>query len=230
MKKEIISFFLNDFWRKIGAFAIALIVWTGIHTDLQRNRMVENLPVTIRFDDPSRWVILAPPPHVAIVLRGSERRLNDLNLAGITIKAKLPPANAKLPAGRARYTVDLAASDVNLPNEVHGIACTKIMPAQIEVEIDRVETLKNVPVRAQVPSDAAGIASQLAIIPDTVEITGPSSQLKTLTSVPTALIDPRLLNDGRKIEVSLEEKPLFRYNPPQVQIMLKPPVKPTATP
>jgi hypothetical protein len=221
MKKELISFFLTDFWRKIGALAIALIVWTGIHADLQRNRTIENQPVTIKFDDQDRGVVLAPPPHVAIVLRGSERRLNDLNLAGIVIKAKIPPNYSKSITGHTRYAVDLTTANVILPSDSRGISCQNIIPSQIDVEIDRLETLSAVPVRAQVPSDAAGIASQLTITPATIEVTGPSSQLRNLTAIPTNLLDPRLLDDGKKVEISLEEKPLLRYRPAQVQVILK---------
>lgn len=219
MKKELASFFVTDFWRKIGALAIALIVWTGIRADLQRNRTIENLPIAIEFDQ-DRWVLLAQPPHVSITLRGSERRLNALNVGDIRVSVKIP-RNTQLQPGHPRCIVPLADANVSLPKDTRGVSCQNLIPAQIEVEIDRLETLSAVPIHAQIPSDAAGLASQLTITPAVIEVTGPSSVLKTLAAIPTGFIDPRQLDNGKQLDVRLEEKPFLRYNPSQVHVMLK---------
>ena len=220
MKKELTSFFVTDFWRKIGALAIALIVWTGIRADLQRNRTIENLPVTVELDQ-DRWVMLAAPPHVSIALRGSERRLNALNIADIAIAVKIPKDAQLHAGGHPHYLATLGIADVSLPRGTRGVSCHAISPAQIEVEVDRLETLKAVSVHPQLPGDAAHLASQLVVTPAAIEVAGPASQLKTLTSILTLPVDPRQLDDGRKIEAMLEEKPFLRYSPAHVQLSLK---------
>ena len=62
----------------------------------------------------------------------------------------------------------------------------------------------------------------------TIEVSGPASLIKNLDTISTLLLNPRQLDDGRPVEINLEEKPFLRCNPSQVRISLK--KTPFATP
>lgn len=177
---NLIDLLTHNWALKIAALALAVLLWTVVQADTNRQVPVA-APVQVDIRDPD-WSLARPPQPgtVRVTLRGS---LSDL--AGL---------------GVARPRVILPVEEVNDTTEVHRISAswvqfdrtlraevtvTQIEPNQVELRFQPIES-KAVPLvvttRGRLP-EGYGLEVPVQIDPSSVQVRGPAGDIAAIDSL-----------------------------------------------
>ena len=211
----------NNFWFKIFAVVIAVVVWLigSSRVYEPRNRVV---PVNLKLA-PGMTVKEITPPTVTVTLayprefRGAiDREKEEIKVVHDLLETREP----------GKIVFALSERDVERPARVQVLG---ISPSRVTAEVDRlVEKVLPVKVAYQgAPSSGYRIAGQ-SIIPPEVRVPGPESLLQKLDAIET---DPVSVT-GREItfEERVKLKPVSPYSatalsPVSVIVILRPELK-----
>ena len=179
----------HDFWLKLVAVAIAVLIWYGLARDPVAE-VAFNVPIEFRHppDDleysvgfsgnvTKRDVI----PTAEIRVRGPERILRQLTYANIHPVLDLQGAGV----GERTYT--LTPTNIQLPPEIEVV---RVIPSQLQIAFDK-RAYRLVEVRPRVLGTfASGYRiAQVKTQPDKIEIVGPAHRVQLIDSVLTDPVD-----------------------------------------
>jgi hypothetical protein len=175
--------FLEDWMMKLIALAITLGLWfgvTGLSTPV--NRRLTGIPLSLRYSN-NIEVTNSPVQEVDVVIAGDKRRVDQVDKADLSVSVDI----SDIQPGDRVLVLTPESVNVSLPA---GIKLEEILPNRIAVRVEAVEE-KEVPVQAETEGqlpEGLEIYSQM-VVPPTVRVRGPSSFIRSLTSVSTERID-----------------------------------------
>ncbi|MCX7010040.1 MAG: YbbR-like domain-containing protein, partial [Kiritimatiellaeota bacterium] len=184
---------------KLASVALALVSWVVIHSIISHERLVRDVPVSMRTDE--GWAVLdAEVKTVNILFRGSQEDLRALELAPVRVEV-----DARKKAGGLQE-VRLLAENV----QVAGAARAMYMdPATVMFVLDQ-QGEKSVTVKADFQGNAVEEAevTQIRCEPAVVMLHGPRRRLAEIDAVHTTPIDLEGRSRSfRKTHVALVLKP-----------------------
>lgn len=175
--------FLEDWMMKLIALAITLGLWfgvTGLSTPV--NRRMTSIPLTLRYSN-NIEVTNSPVQEVDVVIAGDKRRVDQVDKDDLSVSIDISDVQ---PGDRVLV---LTPETVNLSLPA-GVKLEEILPNRIAVRIEAVEE-KAVQVQAETEGqlpDGLELYS-VTVNPSSVRVRGPSSFIRSLTSVSTERID-----------------------------------------
>lgn len=189
MKVHLPRFIRHDALRKVVALFFAILIWWAVNSELSETLQVRNVPVTIRHDAVT-LVREDVTPTVDVVVRGSRKRLENVTSNDIEIVAPIP---SDIPEGVYFYGVAMSPEKNVLKTPV-GIRVTHILPNRLEVQIDRIVTKADVPVKVQFDGELKEgyRVVRAQAVPSTVSLNGAHRKLLDINEVQT---EPVLLDD-----------------------------------
>ena len=205
----------DDFWRKLGALALAATVWFWIWTELKDETLdLSDVPVSVQYDE-AKLVCLSDPPTVSLALRGNAKRFGQFKRSDVRIKLRVDDS---LVHGHSQLPLLITPDQIELPL---GISVVEIKPAQVLMEFDQIES-REITVRPQwygLPDDSL---VRYMVTPHTVKISGPSQFLSRRPFVQTVPIELKSIPpEGIQTEATIETGPRLRAFPAQVSVVFK---------
>ena len=175
--------FLEDWTTKLVALSITLALWVGV-TGLSTptTRRIAEVPLTLSYSNKTE-ITNSPVQVVSIVISGDKRRVNQITESGLVLSVDL---SDNAPGDKM---VELRPDNVSIDLPL-GVKLQEIQPSRIVVRLEAVEE-KEVPVKVETqgePAEGFEIYSE-TVAPTRVRVRGPSSYIRSLTSVPTDKID-----------------------------------------
>lgn len=186
MRPRLPSLITHDFLRKAVALFFAILIWSSVSSDV-RDQEVElrNVPVSVKYD-PNVVVLRELPKTVDVSLRGSQRRLEEVSSQDVLIVVQVP---ADIHEGVYYHNVGIS-SKTHVKRVPPGVRVIGITPDRLELQIDRLVSKPNVPVKVVF----AGALKEgyevirAAATPDAVVLRGPHRELLDINSVSTEAI------------------------------------------
>ncbi len=186
-KEKFISLFTVNIKSKIICILLALILWVFVSSNQSLlGKFPNQIPIKISNISQNHEAFL-DQDSVQIYLMAESAIWNSLKTESFTATVD---AN-----GLAEGTYEL---EVKVVSSVSGVQITRIEPSKVFVTIEKVES-KKIPVNAKVdgdPGDGMTIG-QVEIIPQEIEVTGPSSYLEMVSE---AQIEIRLNGESTSFE------------------------------
>lgn len=183
-------------------FALMIAIALSIYVNSEGNRSVVTLvvPVEITNLPEGRMIIQPSTAQAEVRVRGPSYLLSRLYSNAPSFRVDLPDGVGN------RFSSQLKAEALDLPVAVEVIS---IDPGQVEFILDtRVErTLPvNVPTAGHLPEGMKLDAVQ--VVPATIDLTGPESELKELATIDTVALDLNGLSGNltRELELKLPGK------------------------
>ena len=170
----------NNKGLKAAALLLALVSWFLIHTNISHERLVKDVPVTIRAEE--GWAVLdTSVPSVNVLFRGSLNDLRLLEQAPIRIEVDARKA------GGGRRQVRLTASHVQAAGLARPIY---IEPIEIAFVLDQ-QGEKRVTVKADFQGGPVEECEVTHVVcePEQVVLHGPRRRLAEIEQVHTTPID-----------------------------------------
>lgn len=192
----------RNFTLKLLSLAIAFSLW--LFVNFGERDTEESLKVALELRNiPSHLMITSPRvDFIDLRVSGPRTLLGRIDRNRVSVGLDL---NGVRP-GPAVFRVDAEA--LNLPR---GVKVVRINPAQVTLELDRVGH-KSVPVRlrlvGKLPPDLQVADTKVA--PDTLQVTGPASDIEDIHTVSTEALDLRDATAGT-IERELPLEPAGEY-------------------
>lgn len=198
--------FLEDWLTKLFALVITFALWIGV-TGLSKptQQRMNGVPLSLRFSN-NIEVTNETIQEVDIVISGDKRKIDQINRNDLLVSLDLTDT----PPGER--VVQLTPDNVSIPLP-NGVKLDEIQPRRIAVKIESVE-VKEIPVNVLTEgqvADAFEVYSEESE-PAKVQVRGPSSYIKSLSSISTERID--LTN--RSSNFSVADIPLNVTNPKAV--------------
>lgn len=176
--------FLDDWGMKLVALGITLALWLGV-TGLSSptTTRISGIPLNIRYSNSSE-LTNSPIQEIAIVISGDKRKIDQINKANLNASLDL----IDTPVGER--VISLSAGNVTITGLPSGIKLDDISPNRVAIKLETVEE-KRIPVKTLIEgklADGYEIYSE-TIIPQTINVRGPSSHLQKLENIATEAID-----------------------------------------
>jgi len=181
IRKIIPGFIRHDFLRKFTALFFAILVWQRVNTQIAESEILHDIPVTVLL--PENLVRTNDTPiKVSLKVKASRRILNNLSINDIQINVKLSEPTVDKNPMRISHRI-APVSDITLPS---GINIIQVKPEIISINVDR-KISKTVPVKLTSSGFLmSGYSYQIvALIPDSVIITGPQSIIRKMKEIKT---------------------------------------------
>jgi hypothetical protein len=209
---------LRNFWLKLVAFALGLLVWIHVATEKTYNYEFD-LPVTEITLQDGLALSAQPPQTLRVAVSGSGKQLlrRKWRTEGLRINA------SQFSAGR--FSVTLTSQNTSLVHPTTDIVLEEVIaPTTARLEID-VESAIELPVVATVETDADegfAVSQKFTIEPETATLIGPRNQLQGISTIMTET--RRLSSLRHSITVVLPLTPPggygFRVEPDSVAVTI----------
>jgi diadenylate cyclase len=162
---------------RLLALAIAVALWYSVSLEDRETLAERIVEASVSYSRPRNLVILDPVQNVNVRLRGSSKKIRQLNPF---------QANVQVDLSRERpgpVSITLGPDDVQVPE---GFEVVSIDPNVIRVELDR-EVTQRIPVEVQLMgTPPQGVAfGEPEVLPNQVLVTGPQSLLSHLDALST---------------------------------------------
>ncbi len=172
----------NNFWLKITAFGLGLLVWLHVETEKIYNHEII-LPITQVILSDGLVLAEAPPDSLRVSVLASGKQL---------LRRKWRDEGVEINAGQfraGRFNVNLSTQNTSLVHPTTEVTLQEIVsPKVLRLEID-VEGKKQVPITAALETEADdgfAVGQQLQIAPSTATLIGPRSRLQEVDTIRTA--------------------------------------------
>ncbi|MEQ1762813.1 MAG: CdaR family protein [Pyrinomonadaceae bacterium] len=183
LKQILRKIFLEDWLTKLLALAITIALWIGVTGLSEVGSDRYKVPLVLRLAD-SAEATNQPIDQVEIRISGDKRRLGQIREGDLRVWVDLTGT----PVGS--HTITLAPDTVAMPDLPTGIRLEDINPKKIVVRLEAIEE-KEVAVRVEtqgaVPQGMEVYSETVA--PAKIRVRGPSSFLRTLSSIATDKVD-----------------------------------------
>jgi YbbR domain-containing protein len=174
-------FLLNNFWLKLLALVIGLLVWVHVATEKTYTYQLK-LPVTRVDLKAHQTLAVQPPDSLAVIISAKGKQLLQTAWRdqGIRINA------SKLLAGE--YVLNLTPENTSLISPSKNIRLDEVVsPTPIDLNID-VESKLELPVIPDItvtPDDGYAVSGKVEVTPPNVVVTGAKSVVNKLKAVYT---------------------------------------------
>jgi len=207
-------FFRRDFLRKLVAAFFAVLIWLAVDSQLHDFATVHDIPVTLRYE-PDKLILERRVLTADVTLRGSRKRLQSLKSTDVRIAAEVPV----VPDGIYHYDIRLSPDNVS---SLPGTRVASIDPESVRVQLDRIVSRDDVPVRVRKTGELGPGYRVLGVrtVPSTVTVTGPGKILQDITEIVTEpiLLDETVIRSFEQTEVRLVPTPRVEIHPQAVLV------------
>ena len=172
--------FFQGLAKKTIALALAVILWAFTNFELDVERDI-GVPLHLSGLPETLIIVNNPPDSIALSLRGPRNLLSSF----VHSNKSIPVDLQKTEQGVLKIDLKRVASQV-IPR---GIDIVAAKPAKLSLNIDRLITkeFKVKPVLGE-PDSGYKISKKIKIVPESVQVRGPASQLSKLETIETAKI------------------------------------------
>ena len=182
-REAIINFIRRDFWRKIVALALALLLYLAINQRISENREKSFSNVPVNIDLPSDLFLNNRDLRVKVTVSGDAKTLDDIDPGALRIRAEV---NKESFIPGTPYQLRLRSDDVS--GLVYGVRVDSISPRDISLDLEPVIS-KKVPIRPRydslnkLPQDyrIAGVK----FVPTHAVLSGPAQMMNSIQEVYT---------------------------------------------
>ncbi|MBQ9446043.1 MAG: hypothetical protein IJU61_05580 [Victivallales bacterium] len=173
--------FMSDIWRRLGALALAIYVWTWINVRVTDSQIVSGIPIHISYDQNKMQLMNSPDQIRDFVVqsRGKDMDANWMLASSYELQVNMPPSV------KGTVTLEFGKDQLEVVKKPNGVTLKEMQPSKIRVTADEiVETWIGI---AHVPSKMkpnGDLVRFLAPQPARVKVRGPSRivhNLQTLT-------------------------------------------------
>lgn len=165
---------------RVLALGLALLLWFVLSFERRETRSEKQVQAAVTYMRGDDMVILNPRQTIDVTLSGPRETINRVNPFDVSVQVDLRQAEI------GTYTVNLTPENVSLPQ---GLRVDSLQPSSVEVTLDHL-VRSEVAVEPDVRGEPAAGATRgdVEVLPPTVTVTGPQSQLQNLTSLKTAVV------------------------------------------
>lgn len=198
MKNRLKALFTKDLPRKFLAIFLAALIWYAIEEQLRDITTLHNVPVKLLYDRSQLMIMDSSALTVDVVLRGTHRALSRVASGDIVLEAAMP---SDIPVGI--YFYDLPITEDNVVKLPPGIAVDTIRPSQAQIQVDRIVSKHNVPIRVRFAGSLREgyRKNRVAVTPPAVDVRGPSKVVDDLKEI---LTDRIVLDDTVGLDFEME--------------------------
>lgn len=193
------SIFTRNLGLKLGALAVALLLWFHIATEKSGYERTLEVPLVVE-GVRSGYVVAEEVPTSALVrFRGRGKRLLSLPWREVFVLVDASDI-------RSMGTRTLGIENVRYQESADLQALEVVRPEHITIEVDRLATVR-LPVAPVLNIDVAAGHTQVgavSVIPDSVTLAGPESRLRRLVQVETDTLRMRRVRRPFDREVRLK--------------------------
>jgi len=219
------NWLLKNFWLKIVAFGLGLMVWVHVATEKTYNYEFL-LPVTEITLNDGLALSKPPPESLVVVVSATGKQL---------LRRKWRQQGVKINAGQyqaGRFNVGLSSQNTSLVYQTSGISLDEVIaPSTMRLEID-VESSVELPITADletVADEGFAVGRHIGLEPTRATLIGPRSRLQSIRALST---EPRRLGSLRNsvtvtLPLATPEGYGFRLEPESVAVTV--PVFPVKT-
>ena len=216
---------LDNFWLKIVAFIMGLLVWIHVATEKTYNHEIL-LPLTeVNLKD-SLSLGIEPPDSILVAVTATGKQL---------IRRRWRTAGLRLNATQfdlGRHRASLTTENLTLADPQTSVKLASVIsPRQIYLDVDQ-ETSRMVPVKSNLVAEAGdgfAIGREIRIQPEEVTLSGPSRSLARVQYVSTAPNRLSGLRNNVTIKVPLVIPDGYGYSLDPDSVTLTVPVYPVKT-
>jgi YbbR domain-containing protein len=160
---------------RLLALTIAIALWFILSFEKRESRSEKPVQASVTYMRPENTVVLNPTQNVDVILSGSEDAIRRVNPFDVSVQVDLRRAQA------GRVNINLTPENVNRPT---GLRVESIQPSSIELVLDRL-VLRQLPVQPVIVGEpsAGATVGEPEVVPATVTVSGPESQLARVTSL-----------------------------------------------
>ncbi|MGI6355184.1 MAG: hypothetical protein GX937_08685 [Lentisphaerae bacterium] len=171
--------FFTDFWRKVVALLLAVMVWVMVDMQMQVTSTVQQVKLKIRYDD-SKFYLRRSEFDVDLEVATSAK-LSQLSAEQFLLEVDFP--ESQLNPGQ--YTINLKRLRSIVTRKPLGVRVKAILPQTLTVPFDVIKK-RQVKVLPQITGHLPeGYEQSCTCDPAEVEVTGPSLLVQGITQVVT---------------------------------------------
>jgi len=171
----------KNFWLKVIAIGLGLLVWIHVATEKIYNYNLK-LPVTEIILSDSLTLSSQPPESLTVEVIASGKQL---------LRRKWRQEGLRLHAPQyatGRHRLALTPDNITLVRQTGDILLDKVLsPVTVQLDIDKLTSVK-LPIIANIETEADdgfAVGSAVTIVPDSVILFGPRSQLRKIKTILT---------------------------------------------
>ena len=172
--------FMSDIWRRLGALALAIYVWTWINVRVTDSQIVSGVPVHISYDQ-NKMQIMNPTEQIrdfVVQFRGKDIEANWMLASSYEFQVNMPDSV------KGTVTLEFSKEQLEIIKKPAGVNLKEMQPSKIRVTADEIiETWIGI---AHVPSKMkpnGDLVRFLAPQPARVKVRGPSRIVRNLQAM-----------------------------------------------
>jgi hypothetical protein len=203
-KRILRKIFIEDWLMKLIALTITLGLWLGVSgLRAQITTRLNNIVLQPLISNEVE-ITNSPATEVALVVTGDRRKIDQIradNLIATLDLTGIPPGDR---------IVQLTSETVKVPELPTGVKIEEIQPNRIAIKLETVEE-REIPVKPEIEGSVGENFElyNIAVVPQSVRVRGPSSYIRSLDFVPTEKIDI----SNTQTDFIVEQVPLNLSNP-----------------
>ncbi len=211
--------FMSDIWRRLGALALAVYVWTWINVRVTDSQIVSGVPIHISYDQNKMQILNAQDQirDFVVQFRGKDIDANWMLASSYEFQVNMPDSV------KGTVTLEFGKDQLEVVKKPNGVTLKEMQPSKIRVTADEiVETWIDI---AHVPSKMkpnGDLVRFLTPQPARVKVRGPSRIVRNLQTM--TLKEPDLsmpFGSTIRLQVDNPDRSSLTITPQEVSVSVE---------
>ncbi len=211
--------FMSDIWRRLGALALAIYVWTWINVRVTDSQIVSGVPIHISYDQNKMQIMNAQDQirDFVVQFRGKDIDANWMLASSYEFQVNMPDSV------KGTVTLEFGKDQLEVVKKPNGVTLKEMQPSKIRVTADEiVETWIDI---AHVPSKMkpnGDLVRFLTPQPARVKVRGPSRIVRNLQAM--TLKEPDLsmpFGSTIRLQVDNPDRSSLTITPQEVSVSVE---------
>ena len=211
--------FMSDIWRRRGALALAIYVWTWINVRVTDSQIVSGVPIHISYDQNKMQIMNAQDQirDFVVQFRGKDIDANWMLASSYEFQVNMPDSV------KGTVTLEFGKDQLEVVKKPNGVTLKEMQPSKIRVTADEiVETWISI---AHVPSKMkpnGDLVRFLTPQPARVKVRGPSRIVRNLQTM--TLKEPDLsmpFGSTIRLQVDNPDRSSLTITPQEVSVSVE---------
>ena len=211
--------FMSDIWRRLGALALAVYVWTWINVRVTDSQIVSGVPIHISYDQNKMQILNAQDQirDFVVQFRGKDIDANWMLASSYEFQVNMPDSV------KGTVTLEFGKDQLEVVKKPNGVTLKEMQPSKIRVTADEiVETWISI---AHVPSKMkpnGDLVRFLTPQPARVKVRGPSRIVRNLQTM--TLKEPDLsmpFGSTIRLQVDNPDRSSLTITPQEVSVSVE---------
>ena len=210
---------MSDIWRRLGALALAVYVWTWINVRVTDSQIVSGVPIHISYDQNKMQILNAQDQirDFVVQFRGKDIDANWMLTSSYEFQVNMPDSV------KGTVTLEFGKDQLEVVKKPNGVTLKEMQPSKIRVTADEiVETWISI---AHVPSKMkpnGDLVRFLTPQPARVKVRGPSRIVRNLQTM--TLKEPDLsmpFGSTIRLQVDNPDRSSLTITPQEVSVSVE---------